>query len=130
MKKPIGRRGGAKLVTLLGLFAAVGVAVAQTCDMRWPAVQFARDNLQRVATEGDLPTALDYADRARREFNHLAELATRCGCTAAAERFTEAAKLIRPAQDADSRRALREVAAATKPALEAGLAQLRECAQR
>lgn len=130
MKKQNWPRRGLELATTLGLAAALGVAAAQTCDVRWPAVQFARDNVQRAATEGDLPTALDYADRARREFNHLADLSTRCGCTAATERFEEAAKLIRPAQDADSRRALREVIANAKPAFDAGLDQLRECGKR
>lgn len=109
---------------------AIGVAEAQTCDPRWPTVQFARDNMQRAASEGDLPTALDYAERARRQFDHLAELSTRCGCDAAADKFEEAAKRIRPAQEADSRKALREVVGATRPSFDAGMQLLQECARR
>lgn len=119
------------LVGTVGLCAlAAGGVRAQTCDPRWPAVQFARDDLQRAAGEGDLPTAQDYADRARREFNHLAELSMRCGCSAAASAFGQAAEQIRPAQDADSRRALREVVGVTRPAFDAALAQLRACGRR
>lgn len=123
-------QGGRKVIGMVGLICAIGVAAAQTCDLRSPAVQFARDDLQRAATEGDLPTALDYADRARREFNHLADLATRCGCTAAVEKFEAAAKQIRAAQDADSRKSLREVIGATKPIFDAALQQLQECGRR
>lgn len=116
--------------TAIGLALLAGIAQAQTCDLRSPPVQFARDDLQRAATEGDLPTALDYADRARREFNHLADLATRCGCSAAIEKFEAAAKQIRAAQDADSRKGLREVVGGTKPIFDAALQQLQECARR
>jgi hypothetical protein len=130
MKRGIWRIAGYGSIGIIGLVAAIGVAGAQTCDPRWPTVQFARDDLQRAATEGDLPTAQDYADRTRREFNHLAELSTRCGCTDAAAQFEAAAKQIRPAVGAESRRALRDIAVAVKPVLDAGLAKLQECGRR
>lgn len=115
---------------VFGLIAAAGIAEAQTCDPRWPAVQFVRDDLQRAASEGDLPTAQDYADRARREFDHLAGLATRCGCVGAVAKFEDAARQIRRAQDAESRRDLREVIGATRPIFDAALLQLQECGRR
>lgn len=116
--------------TAFCLLAAAGGVGAQACDPRAPQLQFARDNLQRAASEADVPTAHDYADRARREFDHLAALAGRCGCPAAQAKFAQAAALIRPVQDAETRREVRELLARVRPLFEAGQLELRECAGR
>lgn len=113
----------------LGLVAAAGAAAAQGCDTRSPQIQFARDNLQRALTEADVPTAHDYADRARREFEHLAGVAERCACAAARARFEEAARLIRPVQDRETRREVREIVAGVRPVFAAAVEELRACAR-
>lgn len=102
-------------------------AAAQDCDARWPQLQFARDDLQRAATEGDLASALDYADRARRRFDSLATQAARCECPPAAAKFEEAAVGMRRAQNAESRKELREVTSGAKTTFEAAQAQLQDC---
>lgn len=119
-----------RAIAMLAAIAAAGWAGAQTCDLRGPPIQFAREDLQRAANEGDLPTAQDYADRARREFDHLATSASRCGCRLATTKFEEAATQIRRTQEAESRKDLREVIARTRPLFEAALAELRECGRR
>ncbi|MCK7481385.1 MAG: hypothetical protein M0C28_32505 [Candidatus Moduliflexus flocculans] len=57
--------------------------LAQRCDARPPQSQFAREDLRRAATEGDLATAQDFADRARRGLDRLAGVAARCACAPA-----------------------------------------------
>lgn len=122
------------LATALALAAGVTLlirpAAAEICDSRWPQLQFARDDLQRAATEGDLASAQDFADRARREFDHLATLANRCGCPPAATQFEDLARRVRQTQDAESRKDLRDMINATKPLLEAALGQLQDCRKR
>lgn len=115
---------------MLLALAFAGQVAAQTCDPRWPQVQFVQDNLQRISTEGDMPTARDYADRSRRQLDHLAGLATRCSCPAAAQKFAEAAALAVRAQDIDARKAMRELVAQVRPPFEAAQAALRDCARR
>ena len=121
---------GAMLALALGMTLLIDPAVAEICDSRWPQLQFARDDLQRAANEGDLASAQDFADRARREFDHLATLADRCGCSPAATQFEGLARQIRQTQDAESRKELREMINAAKPLLEAALGQLQDCRKR
>lgn len=109
------------------LLAAEGAWAQDSCNPRWPTVQFVRDDLQRASREGDLPSALDYADRARRDLEQLANLSTRCACPAAAAKFSEAARLLRPAQAAESRKALREVIGGVRPVFDQGMEQLLAC---
>lgn len=109
---------------------SIGQAAAQDCHARWPQIQYARDDLQRAFTEGDLASAQDYADRARRRFDNLAVQAARCECPPAAARFEEAAAGLRRAQEAESRKELREVAAGAKAMFEAAQAQLEGCRKR
>lgn len=114
-------------------FAAISWAApssAQNCDARWPQLQFVRDDLQRATNEGDLASAQDYADRARRGFDHLAALAGRCDCPPAASKFEEAAVGIRRAQDADSRKDLREIINDAKAAFDTAQGRLQDCRKR
>lgn len=127
-----GRRAGtSNFMGMIALAAALvmpaGPAAAQGCDTRWPQLQFARDDMQRAGNEGDLASAQDYADRARRGSDHLAALATRCECAPAAAKFEETAAALRRAQDVDSRKDLRDVINGAKSLFQAAQAQLQEC---
>jgi hypothetical protein len=119
-----------KFAAALAIALLLYPAYAQDCDARWPQLQFARDDLQRAATEGDLPSAQDYADRARRRFDNLATLATRCECPSAASKFEEATADMRRAQEAESRKDLREAASSARTRFEAAQAQLQSCRKR
>lgn len=121
-KAMLGSIGGLAL-----LLAAQGGVAQEACNPRWPTVQFVRDDLQRASREGDLPSALDYADRARRGLEHLAKLSARCACPAAAGQFDEAARRLRPAQAADSRAKLREVVGGVRPLFDQGMERLVAC---
>lgn len=123
-------RGFAKVAAALAMASLLGPATAQDCDARWPQLQFVRDDLQRAANEGDLASAQDYADRARRRFDNLATLATRCECPSAASKFEEAATDMRHAQDAESRKDLRSAASEARTRFEAAQAQLQNCRKR
>jgi hypothetical protein len=113
---------------LAAALLAPSVAFALACDARAPHVQFARDNLRRAASEGDLPTAQDYADRARRQMEQLARGAERCGCPVAQPVFEAAAAELRKARDAESRRQVRDIVARVQPRFEEAMAALRACA--
>lgn len=104
-------------------------AYAQPCDSRPPQSQFARDDLRRAVTEGDLATAHDYADRARRGLDQLAGVATRCGCAAAGTKFEAASAQVRRARDAESRRELRDAGNQAVPLLDEAMLELRKCAK-
>lgn len=125
-----GKPPNAVAVLAIGMMALTGTAMAQICDTRWPQLQFARDDLQRAAGEGDLASAQDFADRARREFDQLAALAIRCGCPPAASAFEEANVRIRRAQEAESRKDLREIINNAKATFEGALPQLESCRKR
>lgn len=120
----------AQAATALMTMLSLGPAIAQNCDARWPQLQFARDDLQRATNEGDLASAQDYADRARRRFDNLAALAARCDCPSAASKFEEAAAGMRRAQDAESRKELRETATGARTLFEAAQTQLQSCRKR
>ena len=107
-----------------------GTARGEACDARWPQVQFARDNLQRVLTEADFSIAQDYAERTRREFKHLAVLSERCDCTGAQTKFEAAAAKVHAALDSESRKDLREAIKQAQPPFDEGMKQLRECSRR
>lgn len=124
-----GRRPGGWILAMIALMGPAAPALAQTCDTRSAQVQFARDNLQRAAIEGDLASAQDFADRARREFDNLAGQATRCGCAPAVAKFAEAAAHIRRTQEAESRQALREIVVSARSLFEAALAVMQDCAK-
>lgn len=123
-------RPGAALALAIAIALPISPAAAEICDGRWPQLQFARDDLQRAVSEGDLASAQDFAERARREFDQLATLATRCGCPPAATQFEGLARHVRQIQDAESRKELREMINAAKPLLEAALGQLQDCRKR
>lgn len=124
------RRSGALLgLLLVSLLSAPTVVRAVACDPRAPHVQIARDNLRRAASEGDLATAQDYADRARRQMEQLARGAERCGCDAAKPLFETAAAELRKARDSESRRDLRDAVGRMLPRFEAALDTLRRCAE-
>ncbi|MBS1191669.1 MAG: hypothetical protein H6R10_3461 [Rhodocyclaceae bacterium] len=129
-----GTRGQRKIAAFVMATAALATAAghceAQPCDSRWSQVQFARDDLQRAASEGDLASAQDFADRARREFNHLATLAGGCGCGPAEAKFDAVASEVRHAQDAESRKELRETIGRAKALFDEAQALLRECRKR
>ena len=129
-----GRQAGthtlAGMLVLAAMMALAGPAAAQGCDARWPQLQFARDDMQRAGSEGDLASAQDYADRARRGSDHLAALSTRCDCAPAAAKFEETAAALRRAQDVDSRKDLREVVSGAKALFQAAQTQLQECRKR
>lgn len=57
------------------------------CEIRPQHINYLREDLRRAAIEGDVPTALDFADRGRRELDQLALAAGRCGCTVAQQGF-------------------------------------------
>lgn len=120
-------RAAAGLVVAAAL-AAPSLALSQACDPRAPHAQFARDNLRRATAEGDLATAQDYADRARRQMEQLARGAERCGCTSAQPHFAAAAAELRKARDAESRRQLREVVGRAQPLFDGAMSDLRGCA--
>lgn len=120
----------ALVATALMAMLSVGPAMAQDCDARSPQLQFAREDLQRAANEGDLASAQDYADRARRRFDNLATLAARCDCPSAASKFEAAAAGMRRAQDAESRKELRETAIEARALFEAAQTQLQSCRKR
>ncbi len=115
-------------MVLAAALSAPAFAFALSCDARAPHIQFARDNLRRAASEGDLPTAQDYADRARRQLEQLARGAERCGCAPAQPRFEAAAAQLRKARDAESRRQVRDIVGRVLPQFEEAMAVLRGCA--
>ena len=111
------------------LCAVTAPAQAQRCDARPPQSQFAREDLRRAVTEGDLATAQDYADRARRGLDQLAGVATRCGCAVAQAKFEATSAQVRHARDAESRRELRDVITAAVPMFDDAMMELRNCAK-
>lgn len=123
-----------KLARLAGLLCLVffpATAVhAQQCDPRMPQINFVQDNLHRVTIEGDLATAQDFADRARRQLDQLAGSARRCGCPPAQAKFEELVLELRRAQRLDNRKELRELAARAKLGFKDGVESLKTCAER
>jgi hypothetical protein len=111
------------------LCAVTAPAQAQRCDPRPPQSQFAREDLRRAATEGDLATAQDFADRARRGLDQLAGVATRCACAPAQAKFEAASAQVRHARDAESRRELRDVITGAVPMFDGAMLELRNCAK-
>ncbi len=109
------------------LFAAALPAFAQSCESRPVQAQMVQLNFQRVAKEGDFASALDYAERAQRGLEQLAAQARRCACEAAQHGFDEAAGEIRRAKAADSRTAVREVAARAAARFDAAMIEQRKC---
>lgn len=113
---------------LLSTALAAGTeAAAQGCDARPPQSQFVQANFQRIAIEGDIATAQDFADRARRGLDQLASEARRCGCEAAQTNFEEAAARMRLARSAESRKNLREVTQQAVTQFDAAMAEQRKC---
>jgi hypothetical protein len=115
---------------LLG-FALSAVALparAQSCDSRPVQAQMVQANFQRLAKEGDFASTLDYAERAQRGLEQLAAQARRCACEAAQYGFDEAAGEMRRAKVADSRMAVREVAARAAARFDVAMAEQRKCA--
>jgi hypothetical protein len=112
------------------LLALAGAAQAQQCDPRLPQVAFVQENLQRAATEGDLPTAQDFADRSRRQMDQLAGAARRCGCATAQTKFEELTLELRRAQGIEARKELRELIGRTKLGVGDAVAALKSCADR
>lgn len=125
-----GKPTGTAAILIMGMMVLAGPSAAQVCDSRWPQLQFARDDLQRAASEGDLASAQDFADRARREFDQLASLSIRCGCRPAASIFEDASVRIRQAQDAESRKDLREIINSAKTTFDGAQPQLEACRKR
>lgn len=95
-----------------------------------PQINFVQDNLHRVTIEGDLATAQDFADRARRQLDQLAGSARRCGCPPAQAKFEELVLELRRAQRLDNRKELRELAARVKLGFKDGVESLKTCAER
>ena len=112
----------------LALFAFVLPADAQTCDSQPTQAQMVRANFQRVAKEGDFASAQDYAERAQRGLDQLAAQARRCECGAAQIGFETAAREIRRAKLAESRKALREIVERATPLFDAAMVEQRKCA--
>jgi len=111
------------------LCAVTAPAQAQRCDARPPQSQFAREDLRRAVTEGDLATAQDFADRARRGLDQLAGVAARCACAPAQSKFEAASAQVRRARDAESRRELRDVVTGAAPMFDDAMLELRNCAK-
>lgn len=122
--------GFAKPGLLLGLavFGVMPNAFSQSCDGQPTQAQMVQANFQRVAKEGDLASALDYAERAQRGLDQLAAHARRCECAAAQADFEAASREMRRAKLAQSRTAVRDVAAKTTVLFDAAMAELRRCA--
>lgn len=112
----------------LALFTATLPARAQSCESRPNQAQMVQANFQRVAKEGDLVSAQDYAERTQRGLEQLAAQARRCGCDAAQRRFEEAAGEMRRAKASDSRKAMSEVATHAAATFDSGMAEQRKCA--
>lgn len=112
----------------LALSTAALPARAQSCEGRSNQAQMVQANFQRVAKEGDLVSALDYAERAQRGLEQLAAQARRCGCEAAQRRFEEAAGEMRRAKAAESRMVVREVATRAAATFDSAMAEQRKCA--
>jgi hypothetical protein len=110
------------------LFAAAWPAFAQSCESRPVQAQMVQLNFQRIAKEGDFASTLDYAERAQRGLEQLAAQARRCACEAAQHGFDEAAGEMRRARVADSRMAVREIAARAAARFDAAMADQRKCA--
>lgn len=117
-------------IWLLLSTALIGAApaAAQSCDARPSQGPFVQANFQRIAKEGDLASAQDFADRARRGLDQLATEARRCGCEAAQTSFEAAAAQMRLARSAESRKALREVTDRAAAQFDAAMAEQRKCA--
>lgn len=115
---------------LLGaaLSAAALPANAQICDSKPTQAQMVQTNFQRVAKEGDFASTLDYAERAQRGLEQLAAQARRCECVAAQTGFAAAANEMRRAKIAESRKAVREVAARAAALFDAAMVEQRRCA--
>ena len=109
------------------LCALTAPALAQRCDARPPQSQFARDDLRRAVVEGDLATAQDFADRARRGLDQLAGVAARCACAPAQSKFEAASAQVRRARDLESRRELRQVVTGAVPMFDDAMLELRHC---
>jgi ATP/maltotriose-dependent transcriptional regulator MalT len=120
-------RQSATWLLLCTALAARAEAAAQGCDARPQQSQFVQANFQRIAIEGDLASAQDFADRARRGLDQLASEARRCGCEAAQTRFEAAAAQMRLARSAESRKALREVTQQAVTQFDAAMAEQRKC---
>lgn len=112
----------------LALSTAALPARGQSCESRPNQAQMVQANFQRVAKEGDLVSALDYAERAQRGLEQLAAQARRCGCEAAQRRFEEAAGEMRRAKAAESRMVVREVATRAAATFDSAMAEQRKCA--
>jgi len=102
-------------------------AGAQTCDIQPTQAQMVQANFQRIAKEGDFASALDYAERARRGLDQLGAQARRCGCEAAQAGFEAAAKEMRNARVAESRKALRELVERVSQQFDGAMAEQRKC---
>lgn len=110
---------------LLALLPVAGGA--QTCDIQPTQAQMVQANFQRIAKEGDFASALDYAERARRGLDQLGAQARRCGCESAQAGFEAAAKEMRAARLAESRKALRDLVERVSKQFDAAMAEQRKC---
>lgn len=120
----------AATILLAASIAGAASAQAQSCDSRPAQSHFAREDLRRAVSEGDFATAQDFSDRARRELEQLASIATRCGCAPAQSRFEAAAAQVHHARDAETRRELRDTVKQTIQLFDEAMLELRACAKR
>lgn len=115
-------------VLALLLSLSPSLAAAQSCDEQPTQAQMVEANYQRIAKEGDFASAQDFAERARRGLDQLAAQARRCGCEAAQQGFEAAAKEMRRARTAESRKALREIAVRSASLFDGAMREQRRCA--
>lgn len=119
----------AKRLLLGAAFCAVmPYALAQGCDSNPTQAPMVQANFQRVAKEGDFASALDYAERAQRGLDQLAAQARRCECTTAQTGFEAAAREMRRAKVAESRKVVRDITAKASALFDAAMAEQRKCA--
>ncbi|MBL8482229.1 MAG: hypothetical protein JNJ60_08545 [Rhodocyclaceae bacterium] len=90
-------------------------------------LQFVKDGLQRAASEGDLVTAQDYADRVRRLLDQLSTAAVRCDCPPARDKFSAAAAAARRAAEQEQRRDLRTAVADTRTLFDEAYEAFKNC---
>ena len=115
---------------ILAALSATGAARAETCDPRWPQIQFVHDGLQRVLKEADFAIAQDYSERVKRELKHLGEMSGRCACPAAKKHFVKAADEAHEALFAESKADLRNSIKRVLPPLDDAIKALKQCARR
>lgn len=120
------------IVGWIGLAGLAGLAWAepQTCDARSQHLAYVREDLRRAGMEADFPTALDFADRGRRELDQLAVTAGRCGCAPAQAGFETLAVRLKRAGLVETRQDLRDAVKQLPPLLDEAISHLKDCARR